>query len=193
MFWQQKTSRKRYRTENGLACVDLRVSRSDQLFDVRDPAPFRERDLDDDAVDYIVGSLRELGVSTPAKLVISVAESETQGIGEEAIRNAIHAFFDFETILVRRRLQQTFSEGQIALAIGLAVMFTFIFGSHLIGEPEKDLLRRLAYEGLNVMGWVAMWHPINIMLYSWWPIVGTLRVMQKLSKIDIEIHFNQGS
>jgi hypothetical protein len=31
-----------------------------QLFDERDPAPFRERDLSADAVDYIVGAAEEI-------------------------------------------------------------------------------------------------------------------------------------
>jgi len=33
-----------------------------QLFDMRDPSPFRERDLDDDAVEYLLlSSAREIG------------------------------------------------------------------------------------------------------------------------------------
>ena len=42
----------RYRVEGGRSCIDPNVRQSRQLFDTRDPAPFRERDLDADVVEY---------------------------------------------------------------------------------------------------------------------------------------------
>ena len=36
----------RYRIEDGVHCVDIRIDKLDRLFDNRKPAPFRERDLD---------------------------------------------------------------------------------------------------------------------------------------------------
>lgn len=40
----------RYRMEGGQTCIDIKLRNADQLFDGRDPAPFRDRDLDDDAL-----------------------------------------------------------------------------------------------------------------------------------------------
>ncbi|MEQ1664340.1 MAG: hypothetical protein ABL927_03075, partial [Bdellovibrionales bacterium] len=42
-------------------------------------------------------------------------------------------------------------------------------------------------EGLVIMGWVGMWRPIDLFLYSWWPQVEMRRVFLKLSKIPVEI------
>ena len=50
------TTGARYRVEDGRSCIDIKVRHSGQLFDGRDPAPFRERDLDEDAVDYVMGA-----------------------------------------------------------------------------------------------------------------------------------------
>lgn len=41
----------RYRREEGAVCIDLRLRSERQLFDLRDPAPFRERDLDHAALE----------------------------------------------------------------------------------------------------------------------------------------------
>src|SRR5687767_10788337 len=54
------TTRMRYRSENGRSCIDLKVRHSRQLFDNRDPAPFYERDLDDDAVTYLLDAAQEI-------------------------------------------------------------------------------------------------------------------------------------
>ena len=54
------TTRTRYRVEEGRSCIDLKVRHSRQLFDTRDPAPFRERDLDADAVEYLLAAAEEI-------------------------------------------------------------------------------------------------------------------------------------
>ncbi len=42
--------------EGAHACIDISLRLAEQLFDGRDPAPFRERDLDEDAADYILAA-----------------------------------------------------------------------------------------------------------------------------------------
>ena len=59
------TTRTRYRVEDGRSCIDLKVRQSRQLFDGRDPAPFHERDLDDDAVAYLLGAARRSPGNSP--------------------------------------------------------------------------------------------------------------------------------
>jgi len=49
----------------GRSRIDIKVTQSRQLFDFRDPAPFRERDLDDEAVEYLLASAREFIGSFP--------------------------------------------------------------------------------------------------------------------------------
>src|SRR5690349_3847789 len=50
----------RYRTEGDVHCVDVRLNTVEQLFDNRDPAPFRERDLDPDLVEYLFAAGEDL-------------------------------------------------------------------------------------------------------------------------------------
>ena len=58
--------------------IELRVEKIAQLFHSLDPYPFRERDLDKDAEDYIVGWARELDADQPIAIVVHVPESEAQ-------------------------------------------------------------------------------------------------------------------
>jgi len=34
---------------------------------------------------------------------------------------------------------------------------------------------------------VAMWRPLEIFLYDWWPIVGERRIHDRLSRIDVQV------
>jgi hypothetical protein len=67
------TTGARYRVEDGRTCIDIKVAHARQLFDGRDPAPFRERDLDDDAVEYLVAAAEE--IPRTRSLAIAVAIS----------------------------------------------------------------------------------------------------------------------
>jgi hypothetical protein len=42
-------------------------------------------------------------------------------------------------------------------------------------------------ESLLIAGWVAMWRPLEIFLYDWWPLVGARRLYDRLSRFDVRI------
>jgi hypothetical protein len=48
-----------------------------------------------------------------------------------------------------------------------------------------DLLR----EGLTISGWVALWKPIDIHLYRWWPIRRLMGLQTRLSACPVEVAF----
>ena len=179
----------RYRVVDGKTSIELKLKTPHQLFDERDPAPFRERDLDDDAVRYIIDSYK--GIHSDAddvKLSLYFAEMGNFKNDGDVIPKAIHTFFDYEAELTHRELRETFKEGFISLAIGLTFLAVCSWFSHS-SYAESGFLQTFAKEWLMLMGWVSMWRPINIFLYEWWPIRNNLSVMKELSAIEIEVRF----
>jgi hypothetical protein len=74
------------------------------------------------------------------------------------------------------------------LLIGLA----FLAGSLLLGDVVANALdeRRLGQvlrESLLIGGWVAMWRPMAIFLYDWWPIRAETRLFNRLSTMPVRI------
>ena len=59
-------------TEDTKGTIEVRVEQIGQLFDTLDPFPFRERDLDKDAEEYIVGWAREFPRDQHLKIIIHV-------------------------------------------------------------------------------------------------------------------------
>ena len=58
--------------------IELRVDEIAQLFHTFDPFPFRERDLDREAEDFIVGWARELPADQPIRIVIHFPNNVAQ-------------------------------------------------------------------------------------------------------------------
>jgi hypothetical protein len=38
-----------------------------------------------------------------------------------------------------------------------------------------------------IVGWVAMWEPITVLLYELWPIIRSRKIYEKISTMEIEI------
>src|SRR5688572_19736254 len=135
------TTHARYRVENGRSCIDIKVSNSRQLFDFRDPAPFRERDLDDDAVGYILAAAEEIPQKEPLAIVVTLSEEPEPRVAPDAIVDAIRTHFHYELEQIKRRIREHMRRGHVSLAVGLTVLVVFLTFAELIGSLPPGPLR----------------------------------------------------
>lgn len=181
-------SQKRYRTSDGQVVIGLKLRNSKQLFDSRDPAPFNERDLDDDAVDYLVSSVEEFPPQTPMKIEILLTEDSSADFPPSQLIQSIQNHFKYTSEILTLRLKHTFRNGRTFMFIGLSFLFVCISISEFSKVTTSPTLQTIFKEGFVIMGWVAMWRPLEIFLYDWWPIFEKRRYHRKLSTIEIEVH-----
>jgi hypothetical protein len=178
-----------YKIENGAVLIELRLHRLAQLFNSFDPAPFLEKDLDADAEAYIVGAAREIAVGTPLKLVLHlpVAELAAEATGAEEIGASIRNYFAYQQDVARRGLHEFLRQGRASLVIGLVFLITCMTARELVATMGGGAVNRLLAEGLLIIGWVAMWRPLQIFLYDWWPIRRTGRIYAALARAPVEL------
>jgi hypothetical protein len=192
MSRRRLTLPKRFKSIGGRPVIEVNLKTPHQLFDERDPAPFRERDLDDDAAHYILSSYRELPARTKPKLSLyfrSMGEFESH---PGSISNAIRSYFEYESESKRRELRVMFNQGFISLLIGLLFLLVCTYISFVVNARGYDgYWPTFAHEGLLLMGWYAMWKPINTFLYEWWPLRETIEVLDHLSAIEVEISVSE--
>jgi hypothetical protein len=170
------------------ASIEIRLSRLQQLFNSLDPSPFHDRDLDQDAEDYIVDSADEFSLQTPLKLIVYLPEDQLQLLQAPDLTQAIHNYFAYRLRESRRRLRLFFRDGRIALLIGLLFLFVCIVLRQILLASPAGTISEIAAEGLLIVGWVAMWRPLEIFLYEWWPIRRRCLIFEKLSRIPVVVH-----
>ena len=183
------TSRARYRVEDGRSCIDLKVRQSRQLFDGRDPAPFLERDLDEDAVQYILDAAQEIPRTQPLKIVVTISEEPEPRLAADVIVEAVRGHFEHEREQIRRRLGEYVRRGRLFLGIGLTMLVVFLTLAELTGSFRPGPLREILREGLVITGWVAMWRPLEVLLYDWWPLVDERRKINRLLAASVSIRY----
>ncbi len=106
--------------------------------------------------------------------------------------DAIRHYYAYRADALRRQLHELLTRGYISLAIGLACLASSIVGAQLLGTYTSGTLFDIIEEGVIIGGWVAMWGPIQIMLYDWWPILSRRRLRERLADAVIELHVGSG-
>jgi len=176
-----------YRREDGVSLIELRLSTVNQLFDSFDPAPFPERSLDNEVEEYILGSARDMPVGEPLKLVFYLPPDQLAGTEIGDLADAIHNYFDYRLQAARRQLRLQRRDARITLAIGLAFLIACTSLRQLVFTLGRGTLQEIAAEGLLISGWVAMWRPLSLLLYEWWPIQRSRAIFAKLKTVPVEM------
>jgi len=173
--------------EPDYAIITIRLLSLQQLFNSFDPSPFHDKELDADAHDYIVGYAGEFPLQKALRMLIEIPRKELMQADPLTLPNAIHNYFSYRADESRRKIRFLMREGRSALLIGLAFLVVCTSLRQVaVALTDGPVIEPLS-EGLLILGWVAMWRPIQIFLYDWWPVRQTMRIYAKLAVIPVEV------
>ena len=172
----------------GCALIEVHISELQQIFNSLDPTPFRKRDLDPKAEAFIADWAREIPADKPLGLLIHVDGEDATADHIATVREAVREYFAGRASATRQQLRLLFRRGRTSLVIGLV----FLAVSMVFGNIAKDMLREtrfasIASESLLIGGWVAMWRPLEVFLYDWWPIRAEARLFDRLSAMIVRV------
>ena len=173
--------------------LELRVRDLAQLFNSMDPTPFLNKDLDREAEAFIETWAMRHGPDSRMHITIHVENlldaNATMGAEDASVRmgEAIHNFFDYKADLVRGDLEQLLRQGRASLLIGLSFVTVCLISADAIGQLGTGTAFTIARESLTIVGWVAMWRPLQIFLYEWWPLARRIRVYKTLKRAQVRV------
>jgi hypothetical protein len=167
--------------------IQLKLREVSQLFNSFDPSPFTEQDLDRDAEEFIVSWARELPRRRPLHLIVHLEKPLTDGRDSAGVADAIRHYFTYRAAISRLELRQLFKQGRLSLLIGGVFLTCCLLLGRLIGPRDTGAAWSVAREGLTIGGWVAMWRPMEIYLYDWWPLRRRGALLTRLGGMKIDL------
>ncbi|MDB6094875.1 MAG: hypothetical protein JWM32_2437 [Verrucomicrobia bacterium] len=166
--------------------IRLNLRDLSQLFNSMDPSPFRDRDLDPNAEEFIASWARELPPSEELKLAVTLSTPPPPERAAET-SEAVRHYFEARAENKRREFRQLMRRGRVSLVIGLLFLAVCLtignFFETMAASPVSGILK----ESFVIVGWVAMWRPIEIYLYDWWPMRAEWRMLRRLSQMQVEL------
>jgi hypothetical protein len=168
--------------------IEVHVPELRNLFNAIDPAPFNDRDLDPSTEAFIVNWSKDLPREAPLALLVHLDRSSDLTDAAAVLREAVHRFFAERARSERRRLRELFKRGRISLVIGLAFVALTV-GAITLAQAWWPVngYGRILDESLLIVGWVAMWRPLEIFLYDWWPIRAEARLFERLAAMPVRV------
>ena len=168
--------------------IEIKLQEFEQLFNTIDPSPFHEKDLDHDLEEFIESWAKEYPLHEPLRLVVHLEKRPPDADPQAIIERAVHNYFAYKTALNQREFTQLMREGRLSLLIGLLFLTACLSGAQLALArhiPGATIVEA----SLTIAGWVAMWHPMDVFLYGWWPLRRTGKVYRKLSTMPVEVRY----
>jgi hypothetical protein len=164
--------------------IELRLRELAQLFNSMDPSPFVDRDIDPDAEEFIVSWARELPAERGLELVVHLA-TVPPADRAAGVEDAVQRYFASRAEIKRRDFRQLMRRGRVSLTVGLL----FLAGSLLLANEigRTSTTDNIVRTSLTIGGWVAMWRPLEIYLYDWWPLREEQRLMERLARMPVRL------
>jgi hypothetical protein len=166
--------------------IRLNLRDMSQLFNSMDPSPFIEKDLDDDADEFIVSWAQEFPFDAPVRLRIYLEQWPTED-PKDLIRTAVHNYYAHRAEITGLEFKRLLKQGRRTLVIGLVFLAVCLVISKMLLGGEAGTWAAVLRESLTIAGWVAMWRPMQIYLYDWWPLRRRRQIFTKLGHMPVEV------
>jgi hypothetical protein len=129
--------------------ISLKLRDVSQLFNSMDPSPFIEKNLDDDAEEFIVSWPQEFSRNVPVKLRVHLDQWPTED-PKELIRTAVHNHFTHLAQITDLEFKRLLKQGRTSLFIGPLFLAACLFLSKMLvghdvgrGPPSYERALRL--------------------------------------------------
>lgn len=169
--------------------ISIRLDSLSQLYDSLDPAPFREKSLDRDAEAYLLECAGEFPDGATLRLQVHGPPDLAGHIGE--ITQAVHGHFALLAEQSQRRWRRHMRLARGVVAAGVVVLALSLLLRELIATHPfagADLLG----EGLLILGWVALWRPVEQVLFDRYEHRHHRALVQRLASIPVRFRDEPG-
>ena len=166
------------------ATVSIHVRDLAQLFNSLDPSPFWDRDLDHVAAQFIEEEFNEKRSAQTWHLHVHTAAG---GALAADLQPAVEHYYTRMAHSTALRLREQLRLGEFALLGGSAIFLLSMSARGILASVAAHGLSRLLDEGLIILAWLALWRPVETLVYGWVPLYRQRRLYQRLAAIKVTV------
>ena len=174
----------RYESHSGKRlAIDVSVGRIEELFeDFDSAASYVKKDLDQDFVEYLIESVRELGsYDFVIRINLPVPVQERY---RKRVRKSIKSYFRYTELLERRRLRMMLWKSFLLFCLGMSLLMISLTLKENIGHLS-GVMQELMVEGLTVAAWVSLWSAFGGLIFELAGIIADIRVYRRIAGREV--------
>jgi len=127
----------------------------------------------------------------PIRMTLRLPAAARRPDLEARMRSGLQQYCDHRIVQITNDIASLRQEGLATLWRGLLFLALCMLGSQMLGEPKflPGIFARFLDEGLIIAGWVALWYPLDALLYQHWPLKRERRLYAALRETDLKLEF----
>jgi hypothetical protein len=174
-----------YRQHDGRIMVEIVLDNVMELYNSLDPSPFRKRELDHAAEEYLYNAIDDFPIKEPMEIVVYLPPSKITPDIQESIRGGIHNHFNYRLAAGERELRRTMRKGRKFLVLGVIILIAALLIRQYLSLFPATVENQALQNVLLILSWVAIWEPIHIFLYERSPISQRQKIYRKITDIPV--------
>jgi hypothetical protein len=143
-------------------------------------------------VDYLLGRLRTDPAAQRARtLTLIVPPDKASGVDATRLALALHRQAEFRLDEQRRELRHTYRHGLKVAGIAVVLLAACIAVSSLFASDltagMRPLIRKTFEYGFEIVGWVMLWNPVDVLVFSPLAIRAQIRALNTLANVQLVV------
>lgn len=174
--------------------ISLVLRHGHQLFENDLPLPAEHVSLSQPVLDFLEDSIDAHRDCSVFDLKIYMPEKDRETFESflvDDIATTFDRYFERHIQKQRQRLSDHFQQARKMLYLGLGFMLLCMLIRAIWVPEDTTTLMSSIREGLLVIGWVALWKPVEELIFNWWPIKDELRLWESFQRLRASIIFYQ--
>jgi len=172
--------------------IEVRVPSLAHFYNVIDPSPDDNKELNRATDSYIMDSLREMSAEKRKSAIILLDIDSSLYTNESTrtdIERAINSHFSYRYCSELKNYKYAMSKGRRYLARGLLFLVVCLVLTSIISSfsIQNDIINAIG-QSFVVIGWVALWKPVEFYLYDRRDMINELKMLQLLETIQVKSH-----
>jgi len=167
--------------------IHVKAKDIEDIFDPKDSMPFPKKGLNPDFLDYIFNLIDEHPKSEIINTEIKLEDGLEGFQSYENLQRTIDRQFTREAKLLKFRLKKNFNDWKNMLIIAFLVLVICIVFAEIINNLPLGNICKIIETGFIIIGWVAFWRPVDLILYEWYPVSQNLEKIKRINLGKIEV------
>lgn len=167
--------------------IEVRISTIGQFYQMLDPSPDLEKDLNPATVEYLVDTAEEMkNPKEHVHVALYLEESLYQNTElKSRMEKSIPAFFSRQVDILEHKHRMSHKKARRNLIRGLIFVIACVAASVILTNFVNNPVVYAFGQSLTVIGWVALWHPAEFYLYTNREEKDEISVMKRLADAPV--------
>ena len=168
--------------------LTIALETAEELFAAPEPDPLKGRFETHSGMDRLLDALTPAQARGPLTVVVEVPGADANL--EARIRPAIAGYVAHRVAELRAAKRHIERRGYTELSLGLVFLAAcLVLSSAAVAVPAgPEWLGFVVAEGLVIVGWIALWHPVDMLLFERGPLRREILLLQAIAAAELRVN-----